>query len=298
MRVAKVFNNNVVLGLDEHGAESVVLGRGIGFQARPGDPIDPLLVEKAFVPSASTTAERLAAFVDEIPLDDIVLTEEIVAVARAALGDHVTRHVLVPLADHISFALRRAAEGISIEYPLSWEIATLYPAEVAVGRTALEIIEQRRGVRLPDLEAVPIALHLVTTQFGTVDIGTTVRMTEVLSEVLSIIRDEHGTEIDEDSVEVARFVTHLRYLFARERAGRSTNRPGLQLSEAVRAARPREYGSALRIAALLDERFGWNVDEDEVLFLCLHVARLTDEPTRTAALTGPAAPTTDRPLLA
>ncbi len=110
------------------------------------------------------------------------------AVARAALGDHVTRHVLVPLADHISFALRRAAEGISIEYPLSWEIATLYPAEVAVGRTALEIIEQRRGVRLPDLEAVPIALHLVTTQFGTVDIGTTVRMTEMLSEVLSIIR--------------------------------------------------------------------------------------------------------------
>lgn len=120
-------------------------------------------------------------------------------------------------------------------------------------------------------------------------------MTEVLSEVLSIIRSEHGTEIDEGSVEVARFVTHLRYLFARERAGRSPNRPGLQLSEAVRAARPQEYGSALRIAELLDERFGWSVDDDEVLYLCLHVSRLTDQPSRTAPLTGTAA---DRPLLA
>lgn len=275
MRVAKVFNNNVVLGLDEDDAETVVLGRGIGFQVRPGDEIDPERIETTFRPSAETTAERLAAFVDEIPLADIEVTEEIVRAAREALGPHVTRHLLVPLADHISFALWRAAEGVSIEYPLSWEVGSLYPAEVAVGRTALDIIELRRGVRLPDLEAVPLALHLVNAQFGTRDIGATVRMTEVLSETLSIIRSEHETEIDEDSVGVARFVTHLRYLFARERAGGAPRPSGSELSDAVRAARPREYASALRIAALLDERFGWQVDDDEVLYLCLHVSRLT-----------------------
>lgn len=275
MRVAKVFNNNVVLGLDAHGAETVVLGRGIGFQVREGDVIDPARVEKTFVPSAEATAERLATFVDEIPLADIEVTEEIVRAAQQSLGDHVTPHLLLPLADHISGALRRASSGVSIEYPLSWDVASLYPAEVAVGRTALDIIERRLGVRLPDLEAVPLALHLVNAQFGSRDIGVTVRMTEVLTETLELLRGELQAEIDEDSVRVARFVTHLRYLFARERDGKAPQQAGAELTDAVRAARPREYASAQRIATLLDSRFGWPVDDDEILYLCLHVSRLT-----------------------
>ena len=40
----------------------------------PGDPVDTALVEKHVRPDRSTTAERLAAFVDEIPLADIEVT--------------------------------------------------------------------------------------------------------------------------------------------------------------------------------------------------------------------------------
>ena len=201
MKVRKVFNNSVVLGVDERGTELVLLGRGIGFQTSAGADVDTSLIEKTFVPGGSTTAERLAAFVDEIPLEDIEVTEEILKAARATLGTHITDHVLVPLADHVSFALRRAREGAAeIEYPLRWEIQYLYPAEVAFSRDALRIIEQHRGVRLPDLEAVPLALHFVNAQFGAPDLTVTLRMTEVLTETLGIIRAEYGIEIDEDSV--------------------------------------------------------------------------------------------------
>ncbi|WP_024287294.1 PRD domain-containing protein [Cellulomonas sp. KRMCY2] len=287
MQVVKVFNNNVVLGVDDRGVERVLLGRGLGFQMSPGTEVDPARIERVFVPSGATSAERIAAFVDEIPMADIELTEKVVAMARERLGPHVTEHVLVPLADHLSFALRRAAGGTTeIEYPLRWEVQYLYPGEVAVARAALDLVEQERGVRLPDIEAVPIALHLVNAQFGASDLGQMVQMTALLHQILAVIREEYGTEIDEDSVEVARFVTHLRYLFLRERQGKKLSETPAELHAALRNARPREYTSAGRVGELLHDEFGWTITIDEVLYLALHVSRLVDVASPTP-VTGP-----------
>jgi len=277
VRVVKVFNNNVVLGVDDRGTEAVLLGRGLGYRTTPGASIDPAQVERRFAPSRATTAERIAAFVDEIPIEDIELSEQIVDLARARLGSRVTEHVLVPLADHLSFALRRAGAGApQVEYPLRWEVHHLYPAEVGVAREALALVERLRGVRLPDVEAVPLALHLVNAQLEAQDINATVQMTELLSEILGDIRAEYGVEIDEDSVEVARFVTHLRYLFVREHAGGRIRETSDALATALEALRPREYASARRVSGLLEERFGWDVTQDEELYLALHVSRLVD----------------------
>ena len=286
MHITKVFNNNVVLAADDRGRELVLSGRGLGFKAAPGAEVDPGRVEKTFVAGGSTSAERLAAFLDEIPLEDIEVTEEILAAARDALGPHVTDALLVPLADHVSFALRRTREGVAeIEYPLRWEVQHLYPTEAAFAREALRIIERRRGVRLPELEAVPLALHLVNAQFGAPDLRTTARMTEVLRETLDIVRAEFGIDIDEDSVPVARFVTHLRYLFHREQQGTRSPGVGTLLIDAMRATHPGEHACAVRIADLLTTRFGWDVGGEEVLYLSLHVARLIAD----AASRGPAA---------
>lgn len=288
MKVVKVFNNNVVLGVDDRGVEVVLLGRGLGFGAAPGADVDGAKVERRFVPSGTTTAERIAAFVDEIPPEDIALTERVVEAARAALGDHVTEHVLVPMADHISFALRRAREGVEpIEYPMRWEVQHLYPAEVAFARQALDLIAAERGVRLPDVETVPLALHLVNAQLGAGDLASTVRMTEVLGQVLGLIREDYGLDIDDESVEVARFVTHLRYLFVREQRGKALAEHRGALHEAVRSARPREWACAERVAALLTERFGWAVTDDEVLYLTIHVSRLTDAAAPEGSPVGP-----------
>ncbi|HET9648852.1 MAG TPA: PRD domain-containing protein [Microlunatus sp.] len=276
MRILKVFNNNVVLAADERGVQHVLFGRGLGFKAAPGSTVDPGRVERRFAPSGAAGAERIAALVDEIPLQDIELSERIVALARARLGPHITDHVLLPLADHLSFALRRIAEGTAeIEYPLRWEVQYLYPAEVAVAREALDLVAADRGIQLPEVEAVPLALHLVTAQFDA-DMSTTAQMTQDLTRILAIIRDEYGVEIDESSMEVARFVTHLRYLFLREQQGRKLNQTPAELHAALRSARPNEYISAGRIGTLLADQYGWDISTDEILYLALHVSRLVD----------------------
>jgi beta-glucoside operon transcriptional antiterminator len=275
VRVTKVFNNNVLLATDGQGQEVVLMGKGLGFQARTGDPVRSEDVERTFVAGGTTTPERIVAFVEEIPAEDIDLTQAIVDAAREQLGPHVTAHLVIPLADHISFALRRAREDVAISYPLQWEVQHLYPREVAFARHALGIVRERTGVELPALEAVPLALHFVNAQFGAGELSRTVEMTEVFAAVLDIVREQHGAVLDEESLDVARFITHLRYLFVRQQRG--TPLPDMQglLRDAVREQHPEAFGSAESIGRLLEERYDWTITGDEVLYLALHVARLT-----------------------
>ena len=46
MLVEKVINNNIVSAFDDTGKELVVMGRGLGFGARPGQPVDEKKIEK------------------------------------------------------------------------------------------------------------------------------------------------------------------------------------------------------------------------------------------------------------
>jgi len=276
VRVLKVFNNNVVLAVDDRDVEHVLFGRGLGFKVTPGSTLDPGRIERRFVPGGSASAERIAAMVDEIAAEDIELAERMVALARDRLGPHISDHVLLPLADHLNFALRRAAQDVAeIEYPLRWEVQYLYPAEVATARAMLDLVAADRGVRLPDVETVPLALHLVNAQFDA-DMSATAQMTQDLHRILDIIREEYHVQIDEGSMEVARFVTHLRYLFLREQQGRKLTQTPAELHAALQSARPREYTSAGRIGTLLADRYGWDVSSDEILYLALHVSRLVD----------------------
>ncbi|HEY0186292.1 MAG TPA: PRD domain-containing protein [Cellulomonas sp.] len=305
MRVKQVLNNSVVLGVDPNGTEVILLGPGLGYRTSPGDEVDQGAVQRTFVPDGIGSLERLAAMVEEISIDAVAASEEVMRAGRERLGPHVTARVLIPLADHIGFALRRVREGSAVEYPLRSELSYLYPAELEFGREALDIVERRTGVRLPASEAVPIAMHFVNAQYGSDDMREYVRMTEALQQILTIIDEEYGIRFDDASVEVARFITHLRFLFVRARqkpetpgsdgpagAGAATATAGAaggaaavgtvaaggeadMLLAAVRASKPRQYASAVRIGALLEELFSWSVDQDELLYLSLHVARLT-----------------------
>lgn len=59
--------------------------------------------------------------------------------------------------DHCHFAIERYKQGMVIRNVLLWEIKRLYQNEFALGLEALDIIEQRLGVRLPEDEAGFIA---------------------------------------------------------------------------------------------------------------------------------------------
>lgn len=79
------------------------------------------------------------------------------------------------------------------------------------------------------------------------------------------------------TVNAARFITHLRYFLVRVRSDRQLTDEAGPLRDAIRASYPAAYACAQRCRTVLELRLGRTVTEDEVVYLTLHVARLTTE---------------------
>ncbi|MFE9453971.1 PRD domain-containing protein [Streptomyces sp. NPDC006739] len=276
MRVVKVFNNNVVLAARDDSDDVVVLmGRGLGFGVRAGQDIDAGRAERTFAPTAAQPPERIARFLEEIPPQHLAVAGDVVRLGRSELGDHIGDHVVIPLADHLSFALRRAQAGLEIAYPLRGEVLHFYPREVAVSRRAIELVADRLGIRLPDIEAIPLALHFVNAQFEAPDLGKVVKLTETFTVVLAETSAFLGVTVDGDSLDASRFITHLRYLARRQESGAKASDTFDSLHDSLRASHAREVACAEHVGRIIEERFGWTLGRDEVLYLALHISRLT-----------------------
>ena len=273
MELVRVFNNNVVLALDDAGREVILTGRGLGFQARPGQPVDPDQIVRIFVPADGRDPDHLAQLLAGIPPEHIAL----VGSALAEVGlDNLTRNpaLIIALADHVSFALRRIAVGMDLEYPLLAEVQNLYAEEYSRAAALLVAINARSETQLPKAEAVGLALHLVNAGFATGDLSYTYTMTGAIQQMVSVIEQTFGLDLDPGSVSVGRFITHLRYLFVRIHQHKQLDQKHSPIGVAIRAAYPHEVECAQRLAALLELRLGSTLTDDEVSYLALHVGRV------------------------
>ena len=128
MKIIRILNNNVVSSLDEKDSEIVVMGKGIGFQKKPGDTIEESKVEKIFrMPRAS--ASQFEKLFEEIPYEQVKVADEIIAYAREVLNKKLNKNVYITLTDHLNFAVERQAQGIVFRNALLWEIEKFYDKE-------------------------------------------------------------------------------------------------------------------------------------------------------------------------
>ena len=279
MELLRVFNNNLVLAVDEAGCEVILTGRGLGFQARPGQVIDPARIVRVFVPADGRDPDHLAHLLSGIPPEHILL----VGLALTDVGlDKLSRNpaLIIALADHVSFALRRISVGMDLEYPLLAEVQNLYAEEYTEAKALLAAINSRSKIQLPKAEAVGLALHLVNAGFATGDLSYTYTMTGVIQQMVAVIEQTFSLDLDPGSVSVGRFITHLRYLFVRIHQHKQLDQKHSTIGIAIREAYPLEVECALRLAALLELRLGSMLTEDEISYLALHVARVAaDQPT-------------------
>ncbi len=275
MRIIKVFNNNVALVRDDAGDELVVQGRGIAFQARAGDKLDAALIERRFMPEPTGTPEQLAQQVADIPPELLQLAERILSLGPEfdlALDPRAT----VALADHISIALSRVAAGQKLDNPLEPEVRTLYEREFRLGLRAIEVIREVSSVRLPESEAVSLALHFVNAQAGAQVLSEAVRTAQLIRRILAIIEAEYGEAYaNRPPYSEARFATHLRYLFLTHLMGKQHQLLVPQMANSFRDDDPRAYDCASRIAAYIEEKMGWQIGSDETAYMALHIQRMT-----------------------
>ncbi|MDO5533160.1 MAG: PRD domain-containing protein [Propionibacteriaceae bacterium] len=278
MKILRVFNNNLVLAREPGGDEVILTGRGLGFQAKPGQEVDPAKVVRRFVPSDGRDPDHLAALLAGIPPEHIHLVSVALAeagVTPTASGGATT--LVIALADHLNFAVHRVESGLEVAYPLVAEVTNLYAGEYAQAQAVLASLNQRLDTPLPESEAVAIALHLVNAGMATGDLSYTYTMTGVIQQMVAVIEQSYGVALPSTSVSVGRLITHLRYLFVRIHQHSQLDEGRSAIGAAIRDAYPQALECALRLAQVVELRLDAALTDDEVSYLTLHVARVVQD---------------------
>lgn len=274
MKVDKVINNNLVRSYDEKGREALIMGCGLGFKKKPGDEIDESLVEKVYV-SSHERSDKLAAILENIPYENIQVTNEIISYARQSLGKKLDDNIYITLTDHISYAVERAKQGILLKNALLWEIKRFYNHEYLIGKEAAVIIEKKLGIKLPEDEAGFIALHLVNAQMDSADMGETTQMTKMIHQIINIVKYHFHMDLDEYSVHYERFITHLKFFAQRVFLGNELDDGENGFLDTIREMYQNEYRCAGKVKDYVYKEFGKTLTEDEMIYLTIHMKRIT-----------------------
>src|SRR5699024_12356488 len=99
-------------------------------------------------------------------------------------------------------------------------------------------------------------------------------MTGRIRKLIAIVGEFYGTELNAGDVTVARFITHLRYLFVMMQQNNQLLAEHSAIGRAIVEAYPRASECAKVLANIIEMRMDENLTEDEVSHLALHVARL------------------------
>lgn len=204
--IEKVINNNIISAYEKSGAEVIVMGRGIGFKKKQGEVVPADQISKIFRIKSRTLTEQFKELLANMPLERVRISDEIISHAKDHLKLKLNQSIYVTLTDHINFAIERVSQGIEPQNALLWEIKRFYPQEFQLGIYALELIQDRLGILLPEDEAGFIALHFVNAEYGT-DIRDAVKFPDQMQAIVDIVEHDLVLEVDLDKVKAAGYDT-------------------------------------------------------------------------------------------
>lgn len=274
MIIEKVLNNNVVTTVDPRTRkEMVLMGSGLAFKKRVGDEIDNSKVQKTFLLDNKLENDKFIKMINEIPIEVIETSEKVIEIAYRELGDRIDEHIHIALADHIAFAIKRASEDIFIKNHLLFEIKRIYKKEYNFGKKAIEIINNDFNVDLPDDEAGFIAMHFINMSLGTSP-ASTMNLTNIIRDVLNIIRYHFSIEFKEDDLSYDRLLTHLKFFAQRVIINKQTSTNEDAFLTIIKEQYSEVYKCVLKIKEYLLKNYDYEIDNSEIVYLALHIQRI------------------------
>ena len=270
MQLIKQINNNAALALDGSGMEIVVLGKGIGFPAMPYELTDLSKIERSFYDVNPVFVDMIAG----LPQEVLMASADIVEQAEINLDCELNPNLSFTLADHLNFALERIAKGIDLTTPLAYDVQHLYPQEYELGLLALDIVQDCTKVRLPDSEAVNVALHLINAEARVEHTDNVMQMLQIIADIDEIVEQQLHIKLDKQSYNYSRFSMHLRYLIQRLSSGKQTENIGDVMLYDIAREYPDIYLCAKKISEYLVKTRHWQCSKEEMTYLMLHINRL------------------------
>ncbi|HBG5346084.1 TPA: PRD domain-containing protein [Clostridioides difficile] len=272
--IKKVLNSSVVLVHDANDNEFILLGKGIGYGKKTGEYLCDSNDNQMFVPVENTKSKQFLELMDDIPVDILKITQEIIVEAEKLLNSSFNRNLYLILADHFNFAIERMRKGIKITNRVFWEIKNYYPNEFRVGMVSIYMVEERLGIQLPEEEAANIAFHFANAIASDGNSYDTIKYAKVIGEIINIFVFSLNRTLDKKNMHYMRFITHIKFFVERFFSDSMLSSRDDLLFNQMKRSNPKEMSVALKVRDFLEKKYGKKLTNEEMAFLVVHIARV------------------------
>ena len=275
MRIKKVINNNILCVVDDRGSEMIVTGKGLGFKRKIGERVDPALFEKTYHMEDKAEQRKLRELCEQIPIEHLKLTQDLIEYIKGEITAPLNEALLITLADHISFAIKRKENGVEFTNPLQGAIMSYYPTEYHLGQHCLKVIQEETRANLNPSEAAFIAMHIVNAELNT-SMSVMYDMTKLIEGTLEVVEYYYQKKFDRESLDFNRFIVHLRYFAQRlfQAAPRQEDEYDAEFQEMIIRSCKQHYKCAQHIAEYIRNAYQKEVSGEELIYLTIHLKRI------------------------
>ena len=274
--VKKILNNNVLWVTNYAKNEQIIMGKGIGWGLKPKDEINSndKRIDQTFVVNNVSYANTFQEMLKKVSTSDIKLASHIIREGEKELGYKCSDNILFSLTDHISFMLKRIKNHEELANPLEWSIKTIYAKEYTFSLKSVHYLSHMTHLKIPKEEAAFIALHFINSHYDADNMHETLEVTKIIQNIINIVEYHYGENFDETSFNFSRFIIHLRYFVLRQLHSNKDD-TGSSLIDIVKIKYSNDYKCAEKIKSFLEKTYSWNINEGELLYLTLHLNRLS-----------------------
>lgn len=266
-KVRKVLNNNALLAIDTTTQEEIIyIGNGVGFNQK---------VNMEFIPRPNDAVYRQEAKVDisaHVTKNDPIFLEiasSILEEAKLAFKT-IDTNILLPLSDHIAFAIERIKNSLIISNPFAHDIELLFKEEYDIAKKAQTIIQEKTGILINEEEVGYITLHIHSARSDE-KVSEGMLFAVIVNESIKQIEDVLNIKINVHSLAYSRLLTHMKYMIARAKTKEELS---IDMDDFTKTQYPVAYRISEDIVKKVEKAIHLSIDAIEVGYLALHIQRV------------------------
>ncbi|MBL1229434.1 PRD domain-containing protein [Enterococcus sp. BWB1-3] len=280
MKILRILNNNVVIVLNEDNEEVILTGNGLGFQKKLGTEVDNSKIEKVFELKNQVETEQIKKLFSEIPEEIIDISYKTISNAKKILNKELNETSFIAIADHLHSSIQRSRKNIQVKNFLLWDIKRFFPEELEIARETIRTVNYQLNAELSDDEAGFLALHITNAEIDS-NHDDAVSLTQLIEEILTVIKYTLRINFVENDIYFQRFITHLKFFSERvlrdNPVDQEENQIENELFSLVSKQYPEAFEATKKVSELLKTRRDYDISKDEQVYITIHLARIIEK---------------------